>query len=171
MSVPTFSVLMISIALDLTNKQKKTIIDYIGSISFPSGYFAHLLPGLNYTTFLPFIRLKPNRLFFIYWQPYTDKSLTLEYLTDLRSRLVHKYYIGDIMKVNEYYITEFKDKETQFISGTWDNQKERARGIFESIAFKHNEFLVLVDISTTDKDPKGKPISELRTIRNSIELK
>jgi hypothetical protein len=161
---------MISIALDLTNKQKKTYIDYIGSISFPSGYFAHLLPGLDYTTFLPFIRLKPNRLFFIYWQPYTDKSLSLDYLTDLRSRLVHKYYVGDIMKVNEYYITDFKDKETHFFAGTWDNQKERSRGIFEMIAFKHNEFLILIDISTTEKEPNGKSISELRTIRNSLEL-
>ena len=165
-----FSVMMISIALDLANKQKKTSIDYIGSISFPSGYFAHLLPGLDYTTFLPFIRLKPNRLFFIYWQPYTEKSLTLEYLTDLRSRLVHKYYVGDIMKVNEYYIADFKEKETHFFSGSWDNQKERARGIFEMIAFKHNEFLVLVDISTTEKDPKSRSISELRTIRSSLEL-
>lgn len=161
---------MISIALDLANKQKKTHIDYIGSISFPSGYFAHLLPGLVYTTFLPFIRLKPNRLFFIYWQPYSEKSLTLDYLTDLRSRLVHRYYVGDIMKVNEYYITDFKDKETHFFSGTWENQKERAKGIFEMIAFKHNDFLVLLDISTTEKDAKGKSISELRTIRNSLEL-
>lgn len=170
MSVSTFNVLMISIALDLANKQKKTSIDYIGSIIFPSGYFAHLLPGLDYTSFLPFIRLKPNRLFFIYWQPFTDRSLTLDYLTDLRSRLVHKYYLGDIMKVNEYFITDFKEKEIHFFSGTWDNPKERTRGIFELIAFKHNEFLILIDIATTDKDPDGKAIEELRNIRNSLEL-
>ncbi|MHA1198830.1 MAG: hypothetical protein ACTSQF_05685 [Candidatus Heimdallarchaeaceae archaeon] len=170
MSVSTHSVMMISIALDLANKQKKTFIDYIGSISFPSGYFAHLLPGLDYTTFLPFIRMKPNRLFFIYWQPYTDKSLTLEYLTDLRSRLVNKYYVGDIMKVSEYYITDFKEKETQFISGTWDNPKERVRGIFETIALKHDDFLLLIDISTTEKDSKGKAIEELRNIRSSLDL-
>ncbi len=170
MSVSTFSVMMISISLDLANKQKKAHIEFIGSLSFPSGYFAHLLPGLDYTTFLPFIRLKPNRLFFIYWQPYTEKSLTLEYLTDLRSRLVHKYYIGDIMKVNEYYIMDFKDKENQFISGTWNNVKEGMRGIFELIAFKHNDFLLLLDISTTEKDSKGKTMQELRNIRSSLEL-
>ncbi len=170
MSVSTFSFVMISIALDLANKQKKTFIDYIGSISFPSGYFAHLLPGLDYTTFLPFIRLKPNRLFFIYWQPHSDKSLTLDYLADLRSRLVHKYYVGDVMKVDEYYITEFKDKEISFISGSWNNPTERVKGIFELIAFKHNEFLILIDISTTDKEIKGKSMQELRTIRNSLEL-
>jgi len=161
---------MISIALDLTNKQKKTYIDYIGSISFPVGYFAHLLPGLNYTTFLPFIRLKPSRLFFLYWQPYTDKSLTLDYLTDLRSRLIHKYYVGDIMKVNEYYITEFKDRETHFISGNWENPTERVRGVFEMIGFRHNNFLVLVDISTTDKNLKSASMNELRNIRKSLEL-
>lgn len=170
MSVSTFNVIMISIALDLANKQKKTFIDYIGSINFPSDYFPHLLSGLDYTTFLPFIRLKPNRLFFIYWQPYTEKSLTLDYLTGLRSRLVDKYYVGDIMKVSEYYITDFKDKETHFLSGLWDNLKEHTKGIFELIAFKHNDFLVLLDISTTDKDTKGKTMQELRTIRSSLEL-
>ena len=170
MSVSTHSVMMINIALDLANKQKKTYIDYIGSLSFPSGYFAHLLQGLDYTSFLPFIRLKPNRLFFIYWQPYNEKSLSLEYLADLRSRLVNKYYVGDVMKVQEYYITDFKDKETLFISGTWINAKDGMKGIFELIAFRHNNFLLLLDISTTEKDSKGKSMQELRNIRSSLEL-
>ena len=170
MSVSAHTVMMISITLDLVNKQNKTSIDYIGTISFPSGYFPHLLPGLDYTTFLPFIRLRPNRLFFIYWQPFTDKSLSLDYLSDLRSRLVHKYYVGDIMVVKEYYITEFNGKEAHFTSGSWENSKERIKGIFELIAFEHNNFLILVDISTTSKDPKSKEMEELKNIRNSLEL-
>ena len=98
---------MISIVLDLSNKQKKTSIDYIGSVTFPSGYIEHLIKGLDYTSFLPFIMTKPNRMFFIYWQPFRENSLSLEYLSDLRLRLVHKYYIVDAMKVTDLRIDDF----------------------------------------------------------------
>lgn len=170
MSVLTLNVLMISIALDLSNKQKKTSIDFIGSVTFPSGYVPHLLKGLNYTSFLPFIMFKPSRLFFIYWQPFRENSLSLEYLSELRSRLVHKYYIGDTMKVIDFRIDDFKDKEIHLFSGTWENQRDRLKGIFETITFKHNDFLILFDISTVEKDPHGKTMQELRNIRLTFEL-
>ena len=170
MSVSTNTVIMISIALDLSNKQKKTSIDYIGSVTFPSGYVEHLIKGLDYTSFLPFIMTKPDRLFFIYWQPYRDNALSLEYLSDLRSRLVHKYYLGDIMKVIDLRIESFRDKEVYLFSGLWENQRIKLKGIFETIAFKHNDFLILFDISTTDKDPNGKSMQELRNIRSTFEL-
>jgi len=170
MSVSTYIVLMINIALDLSNKQKKTSIDFIGSVTFPSGYVPHLLKGLDYTSFLPFIMLKPSRLFFIYWQPFIENSFSLEYLSDLRSRLVHKYYIGDTMKVIDFRIEDFNYKEVYLFSGTWENQRDRLKGIFETIAFKHNDFLILYDISTADKDLLGKTIQELRNIRLTFEL-
>jgi hypothetical protein len=160
---------MISIDLDLTNKRKVTHIDFIGRVTFPSGYFAHLLRGLDYTTFVPFIRLKPQRLFFIYWQPYTDNSLTLEYLSDLRTRLVYKYYTGDLMNVKDYKILEFKGNESHFLYGTWENSKIRMKGVYEMMALKHNDFLVVFDISTTDKTPNSETLKELIDIRSSFE--
>jgi hypothetical protein len=162
--------MMISIDLDLTNKRKVTHIDFIGKVSFPSGYFAHLLRGLDYTTFIPFIRLKPQRLFFVYWQPYTENSLSLDYLSDLRTRLVYKYYTGDLMSVKDYKILEFKDKEAHFLYGLWENSKIRMKGIYELMALKHNEFLVLFDISTTDRGSNGESLQELTNIRSSFEL-
>ena len=170
MSVSALTVIMINIDLDLVNKQKITNIDFIGSLTFPSGYFAHLLKGLDYSSFLPFIRLKPNRLFFIYWQPEVNSDLSLEYVADLRARLVDKYYVGDRMKVSDYYIAEFKGIEAKFISGTWENTRARMRGIFELVAFKHNNLLILMDISTTEIEPEGKAIQELRKIRSSLSL-
>ena len=170
MSVFTLSVLMISIALDLSNKQKKTSIDFIGSVTSPSGYVPHLLKGLDYTSFLPFIMLKPSRLFFIYWQPFRENSFSLEYLTDLRSRLVNKYYIGDTMKVTDFRIEDFKDKEGYLFSGMWENQGDKLKGVFETFAFKHNDFLILFDISTVDKDLDGKTMQELRNIRLTFEM-
>jgi hypothetical protein len=161
---------MISIALDLSNKQKKTSIDYIGSVTFPSGYIEHLIRGLDYTSFLPFIMSKPTRQFFVYWQPYVKNSLSLEYLSDLRSRLVHKYYVGDIMKVTDLRIEDFREKEVYTFSGVWENSKVKLKGVFETIAFQHNDFLVIFDISTTEKDPKGKAMEELRNIRSTLEL-
>ncbi len=162
---------MISIALDLSNKQKKTSIDYIGSVTFPTGYIEHLIKGLDYTSFLPFIMNKPSRQFFIYWQPYVKSSLSLEYLSDLRSRLVHKYYVGDLMRVIDLKIDDFRDKEVYLFSGIWENEKFKLKGVFETIAFKHNDFLVLFDISTTEKDPNGKAMKELRNIRSTLEIK
>ena len=161
---------MISIALDLSNKQKKTSIDYIGSVTFPSGYIEHLIKGLDYTSFLPFIMTKPNRMFFIYWQPFRENSLSLEYLSDLRLRLVHKYYIGDAMKVTDLRIDDFREKEVYMFSGVWENEKDRLKGVFETIAFNHNDFLVLFDVSTTEKEPKGKAMQELRNIRSTLEI-
>ena len=161
---------MISIDLDLTNKRKVTHIDYIGSVTFPSGYFAHLLRGLDYTTFIPFIRLKPQRLFFVYWQPYTENSLTLDYLSDLRTRLVYKYYTGDMITVKDYKIQDFKGKEAHFLYGVWVNSKIRMKGIYELMAIKHNEFLVLFDISTTDSSPNSESLKELVEIRSTLEF-
>jgi len=161
---------MINIDLDLSNKRKITHIDFIGSITFPSNYFAHLLRGLDYTTFLPFIRLKPSRLFFIYWQPFTENCLSIEYLSDLRSRLVYKYYTGDLMTVKDYKILDFRGEEAHFIYGIWENHKDRQRGVFELMALKHNDFLVLFDISTTERVPESDSLKELQQIRLSFEL-
>ena len=161
---------MISIDLDLSNKRKVTNIDFIGSVTFPSSYFAHLLRGLDYTTFVPFIRLKPQRLFFIYWQPYTENSLTLDYLADLRTRLVHKYYTGDMMNVKDYKILDFKGKEAHFLYGFWENSKIRMKGIYEMMALMHNEFLVVFDISTTDRSINSESLNELIEIRSTFEL-
>ncbi|MHA1954933.1 MAG: hypothetical protein ACW96U_13405 [Candidatus Heimdallarchaeaceae archaeon] len=161
---------MISIDLDLTNKRKVTHIDFIGQVTFPSGYFAHLLRGLDYTTFIPFIRLKPQRLFFIYWQPYTENSLILDYLSDLRTRLVYKYYTGDLMSVKDYKILEFKGKEAHYLYGFWENSKIRMKGIYELMALQHNDFLVLFDVSTTDRGSNGESLQELMNIRETFEL-
>ena len=161
---------MISIDLDLMNKRKITKIDYIGKITFPSEYFAHLLKGLNYTTFLPFIRLKPNRLLFIYWQQYSDGVLNIEYLTELRERLVHKYYAGDSMVVTDYQINEFKGKEAHFLYGSWENSNDKLRGIFELMALEHDGLLICIDLSTTEKGRDNEAIKELRRIRDNFEL-
>lgn len=161
---------MISIDLDLSNKRKITTIDFIGSVTFPVGYFAHLLRGLDYTTFLPFISLKPQRLVFIYWQPFTENCLSLDYLLDLRARLVQKYYTGDVMKVTDYDIKSFKGKQAHFLSGTWMNQKFKLNGIFELMALKHDNLLVLFDLSTSKGNHQSESMKELKQIRLTFNL-
>ena len=74
------------------------------------------------------------------------------------------------MKVIDFQMADFKDKECYLFSGMWDNQEDRLKGIFETIAFKHNDFLILFDISTVDKDPNGKTMQELRNIRLTFEM-
>jgi len=161
---------MINIDLDLSNKRKITTIDYIGSVNFPAGYFAHLIKGLDYTTFLPFIILKPQRLVFIYWQPFTEDCLNLEYLSDLRSRLVQKYYTGDTMRVNDYTIGNFKGKTAHFLEGIWENRKYRLKGSFELMALQHENFLVLFDIEATIGNLQSESMKELKQIRESFTL-
>ena len=162
--------IMISIDLDLSNKRKITTIDFIGTVNFPAGYFAHLIKGLDYTTFLPFISLKPQRLVFIYWQPFTESCFSLEYLTDLRSRLVQKYYTGDTMKVKDYTIGNFKGKTAHFLSGVWENQKYKLKGSFELMALKHEDLLVLFDIEATIGNLQSDSMKELKQIRESFTL-
>ena len=162
--------MMISIDLDLANKRKVTNIELIGTITFPSSYYAHLLKGLDYTSFVPFIRLKPTRMFFIYWQPITENSLTLDYLADLRARLVIKYYKGDLIRVKDYTISNLNGHEAHILTGNWENKNDRLKGIFELLALSHNDFLILFDISTTDYDFNGDTMKELRQIRKSLIL-
>ena len=159
---------MIGIELDLINKRKTTNISFIGKIDFPASYIPHLIEGLNYTNFIPFIRYRTNRLFFMYWQPFTSNCLTLEYLTDLRMRLSLKYYNGDLMKINDYNVDNFKDSEAHFLTGQWRNEKDRVKGVFELMAVHTGSFLLLFDISTTENHFSGSGILELREIRDSL---
>lgn len=159
---------MIGIELDLINKRKTTDISFIGKIDFPASYIPHLIEGLDYTNFLPFIRYRTNRLFFMYWQPYTVNCLNLEYLTDLRMRLSLKYYKGDIMKVTDYSIDTFKDYDAYFLKGQWRNDKDRIKGVFELMAVHTGNFLLLFDISSTENHLTNPGILELREIRDSL---
>ena len=161
---------MIGIELDLINKRKTTNISFIGKIDFPASFIPHLVEGLNYTNFIPFIRYRTNRLFFMYWQPYTSNCLTLEYLTDLRMRLILKYYSGDKMKVNDYSIETFKDNEAYFLKGQWRNEKDRVKGVFELMAVHTGNFLLLFDISSTENGYTSPGIRELREIRDSLKF-
>ena len=161
---------MIGIELDLINKRKTTNISYIGTIDFPASYVPHLVEGLDYTTFIPFIRYRTNRLFFIYWQPYSENALTLEYLSDLRSRLILKYYKGDLMKVNDYNVEDFKGHESHFLKGQWRNEHDKVRGIFELMALKVENFLPLFDLSTTENNFNSPGFKELLNIRESLKL-
>lgn len=161
---------MIGIELDLINKRKTTNISFIGTIDFPASYIPHLIEGLNYTNFIPFIRYRTNRLFFMYWQSFTSNCLTLEYLTDLRIRLSLKYYKGDIMKVSDYNVDTFKEYEAHFLKGQWRNDKDRVKGVFELMAVHAGNFLLLFDISTTENDFSSSGISELREIRDSLNF-
>ncbi len=161
---------MIGIELDLINKRKTTNISFIGKIEFPASYIPLLIEGLNYTNFIPFIRYRTNRLFFMYWQPFTSNCLSLEYLTDLRMRLSLKYYKGDLMKVNDYSIDTFKDCEAHFLKGQWRNEKDRVKGVFELMAVHTGNFLLLFDISTAENHFSSSGILELREIRDSLKL-
>lgn len=161
---------MIGIELDLINKRKTTNISFIGKIDFPASYIPHLIEGLNYTNFIPFIRYRTNRLFFMYWQPFTSNCLTLEYLTDLRMRLSLKYYDGDKMKINDYSVDTFKDNEAHFLKGQWRNEKDRVKGVFELMAVHTGNFLLLFDISTAENNFSSPGILELREIRNSLKF-
>lgn len=161
---------MIGIELDLINKRKTTKISFIGKIDFPASYIPHLIEGLNYTNFIPFIKYRTNRLFFMYWQPFTSNCLTLEYLTDLRMRLSLKYYNGDIMKINDYSVDTFNDYEAHFLKGQWRNEKDRVKGVFELMAVHTGNFLLLFDISTAENHFSGLGILELREIRDSLKF-
>ncbi|MHA1398047.1 MAG: hypothetical protein ACTSSF_10155 [Candidatus Heimdallarchaeaceae archaeon] len=161
---------MIRIELDMNARRKIATIQYVGSVIFPAHYTEHLLNGLTYTSFLPFISTKPNRLFFIYWQATQQKVCSLEEITELRERLVFKYYRGDTMKVKDYEISDFKGKEARILSGTWKNQNDRLNGIFELMAFVHKKFLILFDISTTEKSRLSKAFLELLQIRDSFTV-
>jgi hypothetical protein len=159
---------MIGIELDIINKRKITNISFIGKIDFPASYIPHLIEGLDYTNFIPFIRYRTNRLFFMYWQPFTSNCLNLDYLTDLRMRLSLKYYKGDIMKVTDYSIDNFKDHEAYFLKGQWRNDKDRIKGVFELMAVHTGNFLLLFDISSAENHFSNPGISELREIRDSL---
>lgn len=74
------------------------------------------------------------------------------------------------MKVTDFRIEDFKDKEGYLFSGMWENQGDKLKGVFETFAFKHNDFLILFDISTVDKDLDGKTMQELRNIRLTFEM-
>ncbi len=161
---------MIGIELDLINKRKTTNISFIGKIDFPASYIPHLIEGLNYTNFLPFIRYRSNRLFFMYWQPFTPNCLTLECLTDLRMRLSLKYYKGDKMKITDYSIDTFNEYEAHFLKGQWRNEKNRAKGVFELMAVHTGNFLLLFDISSTENLFSSPGILELREIRDSLKF-
>jgi len=161
---------MIGIELDLINKRKTANISFIGKIDFPASYFPHLIEGLNYTNFIPFIRYRTNRLFFIYWQQFTPNCLTLEYLTDLRMRLSLKYYKGDQMKINDYNVDTFNEYEAHFLKGQWRNEKDRVKGVFELMAVHTGNFLLLFDISTTENHFSSPGILELREIRDSLKF-
>ncbi|MBY9001866.1 MAG: hypothetical protein KGD64_13185 [Candidatus Heimdallarchaeota archaeon] len=161
---------MIGIELDLINKRKTTNISFIGKIEFPASYIPHLIEGLDYTTFVPFIKYRTNRLFFIYWQPYTPNCLSLEYLTELRMRLSLKYYKGDIMRVTDYSVEAFDECEAHFLKGQWRNERDRVKGIFELMALNVGTFLLLFDISCTENNLSGEGITELRAIRNSLQF-
>lgn len=159
---------MIGIELDLINKRKTTNISFIGKIDFPASYIPHLIEGLNYTNFIPFIRYRTNRLFFMYWQPFTANCLTLDYLTDLRYRLSLKYYKGDIMRVVDYKVDVFQQYDAHFLKGQWRNDKDRVKGVFEMMAVHVGDLLLLFDISTAENDFSSSGISELREIRESL---
>ena len=159
---------MIGIELDLINKRKTTNISFIGKFDFPASYIPHLIEGLNYTNFIPFIRYRTNRLFFMYWQPFTTNCLTLDYLTDLRFRLSLKYYKGDTMKVVDHRVDTFQQYDAHFLKGQWRNDKDRVKGVFELMAVHVGELLLLFDISTTENDFSSSGISELREIRESL---
>ena len=161
---------MIGIELDLINKRKTTNISFIGTIDFPASYIPHLIEGLNYTNFIPFIRYRTNRLFFMYWQPYTPNCLTLEYLTDLRMRLSLKYYNGDVMKINDYSVDTFHDYEAHFLKGQWRNEKDRVKGVFELMAVHTGNLLLLFDISAAANHFSSPGISEFREIRDSLKF-
>ena len=161
---------MIGIELDLINKRKTTNISFIGTIDFPASYIPHLIEGLNYTNFIPFIRYRTNRLFFMYWQPFTSNCLTLEYLTDLRMRLSLKYYDGDKMKINDYSVDTFKDNEAHFLKGQWRNEKDRVKGVFELMAVHTGNLLLLFDISAAENHFSSPGILELREIRDSLKF-
>ncbi len=159
---------MIGIELDLINKRKTTNISFIGKLDFPASYIPHLIEGLNYTNFIPFIRYRTNRLFFMYWQPFTTNCLTLDYLSDLRMRLSLKYYKGDIMKVVDYSVDSFNQHEAHFLKGQWRNDRDRIKGVFEMMAVHVDDLLLLFDISTTENDFSSSGILELREIRDSL---
>ncbi len=110
-------------------------------------------------------RMRPQREFFVYWEPVDDPSvLSKEWMLETRARLAKKYYSGDEVyqddniKVREE-VVNFLDRYAIKLEGIWQNDSLVAGGPFRSYGFynESDQRLYLIDGSVYAPDERKWP--------------